>query len=205
MTFKYLLKIIIYLILLTIALFIGYISIIAKFLVPDSELYIKALGLIFVIIFTIFQSLLKDKPVFSDIITWTGEFNTRISLIDMENLIFKSSLKTARLIIIFGTYNLILVLINLIGFSYISWGNIIFSGLLIWPIYGRFQIRREIENSIYNSEKVKTIIKTDLIELITEKIHHKINNKDLEFIYKTPKWIIFKRIKYYDYVIFENK
>jgi hypothetical protein len=206
MNWNRLIRIILYIVLLLITLTEVIISVFHESLfLFEPTPYILGLGLLFLLIFTLIQSFLKTDIDFHNILTWTGECITKIQIKEMSNILYYSAIKTGLLVIIFGIINFILLILNLILFEYVSWGNIIFSSLLFWLIYGKFQIRHEITDSIYYGKSVKHIIKHNSIDLITDSLRYELNIKDLKFEYIDSNWVIFKRKKFNDYIILENR
>jgi hypothetical protein len=188
-----------------ITIFIVVLSLWQKSLISDTTPYVEALGLIFVLFYSVLQRQTSGETEFANLYNQTKEILTQISNSEMERNIFEAVIKSGKVLMIFGLTNLILTLINIIVYQRPSWGNIIFSGLLIWPLIGKFQIRQELINSIYSGQKVRHILHKDSIELFTDNIHQKIMVKDLNLFYKTSKWLIFKRKKYADYIILDYK
>lgn len=196
------------LILLIITLLIAFLSLLQKSLVFDKTPYIEGLGLIFVLVYLVSQRQTSGLIEFSNLYTQTKEMLTQISNSELESTIFKAIIKSGKTLLLFALTNLLLTLVNIIVFKHLSWGNIIFSSLLIWPLFGKFQIREELKCSIYSGQTVKHILHKDSIEIFTDTIdtiHQKIMLKDLKLFYKTSQWLIFKRKKYPDYIILENR
>lgn len=197
-------RILIYLLLFLITLIVVIVSVFHdSLMIFEPTPYILVLGLVFSIIFVL-HGFLRNYIDFHSIVKRDGEFTTKISISEMSTILYYSTVKTGLPIIAFGAVNLVLTIINLFIFKYVSWGNVIFSGTLFWLIYGKYQIRHEIIGSIYNGNSVKHIIKHNSIEIISYNLHYELNIKDLEFEFINSNWVIFKRKKFNDYIILTN-
>lgn len=205
MNLRIILKLIFYLALLVIALLTVYISIFHESLfIFNPKSYIIGLGVLFAFVFRIFKSFFVERPDKTFYENYTKEQTVSISKSEFEYIIFQSFFKSGILFFAFCMINLLLAVFFILFQNYISIGNIVFSAPLIWPVYGKFQIRQEIQNSIYYNSSVNQTIKEDSIEIRSDNLYHEINYHNLEYFNKTDKWTILKRKKFDDYILIHN-
>ena len=194
-----------YTILLIISILTIYISLFYdSFLLDGPTSFIYVLGISYEIVFAVIYNLL-DKPFdFSIYQNLMKEHTIELSTREFVNIIYISFLKSGWIIITYGCVNLLLALLNIVFKDYISPGNIIFSAILFWPLFGILQIRREIKTSIYYNSRINQVINHDSIEIISTNLHQKIKFSDLTYLGYSNNWTVFQRKKFDDYILIKS-
>jgi hypothetical protein len=205
MILRQVLKILINSLLMVFILMTIYISLFNySLLIYEPTPYIETCGLIFSIVFVLGRKWKTKMIEYTNFKSLIQEQKIELTSDKFEKLIFLSFLKSEIMLIVYGSVNLLLTLINIIVNDYTSWGNIIFTGFLIWPLIGRFQIRREIKKSIYYNKIINQTFKEDYIEIYADRVHQKIKYHDLRYRCQINHWIILEREKSDDYLLIKS-
>jgi len=205
MNLRNILKSIFYFSLLCIAILTVFVSLFHdSLLIFDPTSFITGLGVLFAIVFALFKRIFIKNPDKTFFEEYSKNQIVIILKSEFEHIIYKAFVKSGNLFLAFCLVNLLLAIYCFLFQDFISIGNIIMSSGLIWFTYGKFQIRNEIQKSIYYESIIKQEIKEDSIEIHSDKLHHDINFHNLKYLAKTDKWTILRRIKFDDYILIRN-